>query len=245
MIVWSCGGGLQSAAIGVLIVEGVIPAPSFSGIADTSREVKSTWDYLHRILNPYLAQAGVTVEVVPHTLARVDLFDKGGLTLMPAWTAEGRLSSFCSGEWKRDVMERWLRSKGVNNCEQYIGFSVDEMHRATGKAHRPWCRPVYPLIDKMLTRGGCRRIVEAAGLPVPHKSRCWMCPHQNAEEWAEIRQDEEQWQAAIMVDEAIRENDEQHALFLHSSRVPLRMANLTVDESMPLFRACQDSGCFT
>lgn len=245
MITWSCGGGLQSAAIGVLIVEGAIPKPELSGIADTGREVQSTWDYLHKVLSPYLASAGVKVEVVSHDLARVDLFAEDGLTLMPAWTAEGRLPSFCSGEWKRDVMERWLRSKFVKTCTQYLGFSWDEKHRATGKAHRPWCVPSYPLLDKVLTRSACARIVEASGLPLPKKSRCWMCPHQNAEEWAEVKASGQEWSKAVEVDRQIRENDERHALYVHSSRVPLDMADLTVTDSFPLFRGCQDAGCFT
>src|SRR5581483_1975193 len=123
LVAWSCGGGIQSVAIGVLIAEGALPVPDLAGIMDTRREVGSTWRYLHGVLNPYLrAKRGFQVEVIPHTFARVDLYDKDGLTLMPAYTAEGRLSAFCSGEWKRDAMERWLRSKGVKTCTQWLGF---------------------------------------------------------------------------------------------------------------------------
>lgn len=142
MIAWSCGGGIQSVAIGVLIGEGALPVPDLAGIVDTGRERKTTWAYLRDVLNPYLrAKRGFEVEVVPATLARKGLYGPDGLTLIPAFTAEGRLAAFCSGHWKRDVMERWLRSKGVKDCLQWIGFSLDERHRATEKAHRPWCRP--------------------------------------------------------------------------------------------------------
>lgn len=106
-IAWSCGGGRQSVTIGVLIAEGVLPVPDYAGIADTGREVQSTWDYLHGTLNPYLkAKRGFEVKVVPHELARVDLYAPDGLTLMPAYTDEGRLPAFCSGEWKRGVFQR-------------------------------------------------------------------------------------------------------------------------------------------
>lgn len=246
-IAWSCGGGIQSVAIGVLIGEGTLPVPDLAGIVDTSREVSSTWDYMHNVLNPYLkAKKGFEVQFIPHTFSRVDLFDKNGLTLIPAYTDEGRTRSYCSGEWKRDAMARWLRSQGVETCVQWLGFSLDEIHRATGKAHRQWCVPAYPLIDLRLTRGGCLRIIEAAGLPTPKKSRCWMCPHQNAEEWAEVKANPEEWQAAVSLDRLIRENDPQGTgLYVHSSRVPLELADLSVDDSMPLFRHCQDAGCYT
>ena len=58
-ICWSCGGGIQSVAIGVLFKEGVLPKPDFAGIADTGRECQSTWDYLDGVLNPYLRDTGV------------------------------------------------------------------------------------------------------------------------------------------------------------------------------------------
>lgn len=110
-IAWSCGGGIQSVAIGVLIHEGALPKPDWSGIADTGRECSSTWKYLDEVLNPYLAAAGVQVERIPHTLASVDLYNpESGLTLMAAYTKDGRLPAYCSGTWKRDVFERWLRS---------------------------------------------------------------------------------------------------------------------------------------
>lgn len=247
MIIWSCGGGLQSAAITVLIRTGVLPKPDLTVIADTGRERKATWAYMRDVIQPYLDPIGITIEIAPHTLAHADLYPrKGGAPLVPAYTSEGRLPTFCSGEWKRDVVERWARSKGVKDCECWLGFSLDEKHRATGKAHREWCRPAYPLIDKRITRMGCLALVEAAGLPKPPKSRCWCCPHQNAEEWAEVRADPEEWAAAVNLDERIRENDERDGLFLHSSRVPLALADLSVPtEDMPLFRHCQDAGCWT
>ncbi len=246
-IAFSCGGGVQSVAIGVLIGEGGLPVPDLSAIVDTGRERRTTWEYLHGVLNPYLrAKRGIEVEVVPHSFSRVDLYDKTGTTLMPAYTDEGRLPAFCSGEWKRDAFERWLRSRNTKECTMWLGFSLDERQRATGKAHRPWCVPAYPLIDLRLTRGACIRLIEAAGLPVPSKSRCWMCPHQNVEEWNEVKADPEEWAAAVRLDAEIRANDpEGKGLFLHSSRVPLELADLTVDDAMPLFRGCQDGGCYT
>lgn len=243
---FSCGGGVQSVAIGVLVAQGRLPVPDLSAIVDTGREVQTTWDYLHGVLNPYLmAERGIRVEVVPHTFARVDLFDKDGTTLMPAYTTTGRLSSFCSGEWKRDAMERWLRSKGVKSCTQWLGFSLDEQRRATGKAHRPWCRPVYPLLDLRMTRWDCIRLIERAGLPVPSKSRCWMCPHQNAEEWTEVKNSPTEWAAAVALDEQIRESDQAGDVYLHASRKPLALVDPLSEETPSLFRHCEDAGCFT
>jgi hypothetical protein len=141
-LAWSYGGGVQSVAIAVLVKEGALPKPDLAVIADTGREVGSTWDYLRDVTTPYLEPIGVKIEIAPHSLAgKADLYANDGLTLMPAWTERGRLPTFCSGAWKRDVVERWLRLKGVKACQIWIGFSLDEMNRC-GKAHREWCQPV-------------------------------------------------------------------------------------------------------
>lgn len=248
MIAWSYGGGVQSAAIGVLIRQGRIPVPDLAVIADTSREKGTTWEYLFGVMQPYLDPMGLKIEVAPHTLARVDLYDHDGLTLMPAYTAEGRLSAFCSGEWKRDVIERWLRLKGVRECESWIGYSVDEMRRVPRKDHRPWCKLRFPLIDLMINRTMCRAIIEDAGLPMPHKSRCWQCPHQTPEEWLEVKANPEEWAAAVRLDQEIRERDPDGGgkLWLYSGRVPLEMADLHRDAgTVPEPRLCESGGCWT
>lgn len=247
MISWSCGGGIQSVAIGVMVNEGVLPKPDFAGIADTGRECQSTWDYLDGVLNPYMREVGIEVERVGHELSRVDLYDKSGLTLIPAYTSEGRLSAFCSGEWKRDVMERWLRSKGVKTVTQWLGFSWDERHRCK-KPHRDWCQLEFPLVDRMITRAGCEEIIRKAGLPLPKKTRCWMCPHMNNEEWREIKSNPEEWKKAVELEGEMNEMDPRgETMFLHHSRTPLLLADLGQpgDEIPPLFRGCQESGCFT
>jgi hypothetical protein len=244
MIVWSYGGGVQTAAIAVLIREGALPKPDLTVIADTSRERKTTWAYLREVIQPYLDPIGITVEIASHAMAGFDMYAGNGDMLLPAWTEMGRLPTYCSGTWKRDVVENWMRLRGVQKCAVWIGFSLDEMHRC-GKAHRAWAIPEYPLIDKRLYREQCKRLVQAAGLPPAPKSRCWMCPHQTPEEWQEVRDDPEEWAAAIWLDERIRAADERGGLFLHSSRVPLAIADLSVTDDLPLYRACQDAGCWT
>src|SRR6266516_1393381 len=115
-------------------------------------------------MQPLLDQHGLHVDVAPHSLAKVDLYSRGGITLIPAWTISGRLSTFCSGEWKARVIERWLRTNGVGSATNWIGFTWDERHRVKHTENTQWCRS-YPLIDLMLTRADCERILLNAGLP--------------------------------------------------------------------------------
>lgn len=245
VVAWSYGGGVQSAAIGVLILEGALPKPDLAAIADTGRERRTTWEYLRDVMQPYLEPAGIKIEIVPHTLARVDLYTRDGKLLIPAYDShEGRLATYCSGEWKRDVMERWLRLQGVKECDCWIGYSQDELWRVK-KDHRSWCRYAHPLIDHRISRALCVRLIEAAGLPLPHKSRCWGCPHQGPEEWAEVKADPEEWAAAVALDRQIRDADERDGLFLFSGRVPLEMADFGNAGLVPPVRQCETGHCWT
>ncbi len=246
MLVWSYGGGVQSVAIGVLVREGVLPRPDLTVIADTGRERRTTWDYMRDVMQPYLNPVGVKIEVASHDLSRVDMYSPSGLPLAPVYTGEGRLPGYCSGEWKRDVVNRWLRLQGVENCDCWIGFSMDEIRRVSEKDRRQWCRQQFPLIDRMINRAMCRSIITAAGLPIPHKSRCWMCPHQDEKEWQEVYDDPEEWTKAVAADEEIRANDpEQKGLYLYAGRVPLAMANFGSGAILPPARPCESGFCWT
>lgn len=248
MIVLSYGGGVQSAAICVLIREGALPKPDLAVIADTGRERRTTWEYLHSVMQPYLDPIGLKIQVASHDLARVDLYASNGLTLMPAYTGDGRIPGYCSGEWKRDVVYRWLRSQGVESCEMWIGYSLDELRRVPEKDRRGWCQLGFPLIDRIINRTMCKRIIESAGLPIPRKSRCWQCPHQNQEEWEETLADPIDGPLAIACDQEVRENDPKgKGLYLHYSRMPLEMvaAGMKNDLPIPPMRACESGFCWT
>jgi hypothetical protein len=248
VIVWSYGGGIQSVAIGVLIREGALPKPDISVIADTGRERRTTWEYLHAHMQPFLEPISVRIEIASHEFSRIDLYAKSDLPIIPAYTAEGRLGAFCSGEWKRDVVMRWLRARGVDDCVLWIGYSIDELSRVPDNDRRKWCHLEFPLIDRFANRAICRRIIEAAGLPLPKKSRCWMCPHQNTDEWKETLADPIDGLRAIDLEREISDRDPlANGFFLHYSRTPLELvaAGIEADAVMPPQRACDGGYCWT
>lgn len=248
MEVLSYGGGVQSVAMVVLAATERLPVPDYIICADTGREARSTWRYVEQTLMPYLQSVKLAerFHVAPHDLATVDLYGKNGDLLLPAYTAAGKLPTFCSNEWKGRVVQRYLRARGVERCNMWIGFSLDEADRVKhNKADEGWCKRVYPLLDLMLTRSDCEAIITQAGLPLPVKSACHMCPHRTNEEWRHIRDNyPDQWQEAIEIDEEIREADLQGGVYLHKSRVPLAVADLDKDDSRERGKQCGFGYCF-
>jgi hypothetical protein len=231
------GGGRQTVAYCVLIAQGKVPKPDHIVIADTGRENTSTWDYLEEVARPLLASVGLTVEVAPRSLSKVDLYAHNGDLLLPAYTATGKLTAFCSNEWKARVVTRYLRAQGVEEHISLIGFALDEKKRIKSTEGRE-----FPLVDLMLTKADCIRIILDAGLPLPPPSSCWMCPNKANEEWRYERDNyPADFERACVLDEEIRAEDIEaggSGVWLHHSRAPLREADLDAEDRRGPTRQC-------
>lgn len=240
MIVWSYGGGVQTAAIAVLVHDGKLPKPDITVIADTGREASSTWEYLDGVMRPYLAEVGIEVKIAPHSLAKVDLYATNGDVLIPMFTETGKLDTYCSNEWKQRVVRRYLRKRGVEECKMWLGISTDELHRAKD-SNVGWTKHHYPLLfDHPINRIEARRLVINAGLPEPPRSSCWMCPHRRNAEWKDLSP--EDLEKAKQLEAEIREKDS--GLYLHKSRRPLTEEPFTEDDGQIDF--CDGGGfCWT
>lgn len=251
---WSYGGGTQSVAIAVLIAEKKLPKPDWIGMADTGRESSETWQYTDKWVKPLLATVGLKIEIVPHSLATVDLYSLKGELLIPAFTQTGALSTFCSTEWKKRVIQRRLRALGYgpdNPVVTWIGISLDEIGRCkpSGVDWQLYDWPLF-MASPALYRTDCYRIVESAGLPKPPKSACWCCPWKKNEQWAHQRDNYPQdHEKACQLDEGIRAADQRGGVWLHRSLVPLREADFGSGEPpiLPLFgevEGCDSGMCW-
>lgn len=229
-IVWAFGGGTQSIAIAVLIDQGVLPKPAHVIFADTGREASETMEYFHANIEPIFERIGLKLEIASHDLATVDLYTTKGELGIPAFTENGALKAFCSNEWKKRVISRYLRSIGFgpkNPVTTWIGISKDEIGRVRD-SDTAWNQNHYPLIfDKTMTRAECYHVIREYGLPNPPKSSCWMCPYRRNAQWRRLRDHyPADFEKAVALDIDIRAKDKFNAVYLHDSRVPLSEANL-------------------
>lgn len=247
-LTWSYGGGTQSAAIAVLIAQDKLPKPECSVIADTGREQSETWAYLRQHVQPLLASVGVTIHRAPHSMATVDLYSKSGKLLIPAFTPpNGKLPTFCSTEWKKRVVQRYLRQHGYGPgrpVDTWIGFSLEEAYRRMKPSGVAWQEYTWPLVDLVpRTRNECRQLVLDAGLPDPPRSSCWMCPYHTDEEWRHIKDKAPvDWAKAVVFDEEIRRMD---TVYVHRSFKPLSEVTLDSEEEEDDGReSCESGHCF-
>lgn len=252
--VLSSGGGMQSNAMIVLSLQGVLPLPDLVITANTGREMPSTWDYFERWARPALERAGVRVAVAgrEYGFRNKDLWSLSGTQLMPTYTNQsgepGKLTNYCSTRWKIEPVNGWVRKNldlTRTKFRKWIGFSFDEMPRALrmmrGKEYQRgllW----LPLAEKLfLRREDCKRIVLDFGWPEPPRSRCWMCPLQNDDEWLEVRADPELWMQAIALEKQLREKDP--FVWLHRSCVPIDKVQFSPKDRTAT--GCDSGGCYT
>lgn len=248
-LVWSCGGGTQSAAIAALIVSGELPKPDAAVIADTAREASETWRYYDRFLRPALRDVGVDLVRLAHEYwSTVDLFggEERTTALMPMFTNQGGLGQtrkYCSNEWKQRPVERYLRSIGLSGGDMWIGFTIDEIHRMRGFDPTAKWQHTYPLIERRMSRSDCIATVLAMGWDSPPRSACWMCPYRSDAEWRHLkRTDPNDFERAVRLERAVQQVDS--GLWLHRSCLPL--GNVDFNERQgELFDQCSSGMCFT
>jgi hypothetical protein len=248
MITMSYGGGKQTVAIITLILQGELPKPDVIVMADTGREVRTTFEYLDRVVQPALKRIGLQVEIASHDLSKVDLYRNGDL-LLPAFTRQnggliGKMDTFCSNEWKQRVIRRWLKDRGVTDTDVWLGISMDEAERMKPSGLN-WYRHVYPLIEiTPMHRSGCVNQIKKFGWEVPKKSRCWMCPNQSPQAWRQMHDlDNGDFERARALEAQIRQKDED--VYLHPLAIDLWEAVKQTEMQSEMFDGCDSGYCFT
>ncbi len=248
---WSCGGGTQSGAIAVLIGSGKLPRPDLCFMTNTGREKSGTWPFVDGFIRPQLAKVGLELNLISASdFGGGSLFggEDGKTALMPGFTTlnggVGKLSPFCSGAWKTDIGERYLRSLGIEKARNWIGISIDEMRRVR-KQHRLWLELWYPLIFGVrMARYQCVELIRFVGWagPIPH-SACYMCPNMADAEWIDLKLNwPDDFAAACAVEAEIRLIDPH--FYCHPSCVPLAEVDFFAQSTMFAERGCV-GGCFT
>jgi hypothetical protein len=242
-IAWACGGGVDSTAIAVLICQGELPPPDYAWIVDVGYEPQTTWDYVKGVLQPKLAERGVTLHVLKTTDYTDNDLLRGGFVKIPAYrkSVSGeiqKMHTHCSAGWKARVAERWLRRQGVKSVEQWIGISADETRRVRSD-RRSWVRLRYPLVERGLTREDCLYLIGSVGWPRPERSSCWLCPHRSTGDWRRLAaRNPDDFQRAVEVERTIQLNHPD--VFLHRSAVPL---NVAINGCRQAGEANAPSGC--
>ncbi len=189
-LVVSYGAGVDSTAMLVgMAARGV--AVDMILFANTGSEKPETYDYLHKVMQPWLAARGLpAVEVVKYVpkKSRHGVYHSLEQECLVAGTLPSLAFGYkkCSLKWKRGPMdarvrtwapalEAWRRGQKVIRA---IGYDAGKADMKRGwklkddARHSYW----YPLRQWGWDRERCEAEILAAGLPLPMKSACFFCP---------------------------------------------------------------------
>lgn len=220
MEIISLGGGVQSSALVVLNgLDRIQPKATHAVFADTGAEMPQTYEWINEYLKPWAAAHDI--EVVTTRDQKYWPLDEYQLEhkhiLMPMFGSRGgMLRRQCTYKLKILPVRRWLRGQGAESATVQLGISTDEAHRAKD-ADVQWVQHRWPLLDLRMSRQHCINLLQAAELPVPDRSACYMCPFRTQAEWIRIREAQPE-----IFEQAAELEDAFEGAYLHAARVPLR-----------------------
>jgi len=218
--VWSYGGGVDSTAGIIECFNQGLDAPAMITFGDTGAEKPETYAYLD-IFDKWLVSVGwpkitrCKKLVLPKTAKEkytdfignllfgetLPFYSWGKISCSPKWKQipQDYAIKGC-GSWhnKIEPSKAWVDfQNGAPAITKMIGYDSTEISRieksdkANAKNKSPFAFQ-YPLYEAGLDRQACIKIIKAAGLPVPLKSACWVCP--SSQPWEVI------WLAAVHPD---------------------------------------------
>jgi hypothetical protein len=257
LVALSLGAGVQSTALLLLAAEGVLPKPDVAIFADTGWEPAAVYRQLDRLAQ-VAASAGIELHRVSKGNLRHDATDPvHRYASVPYFIrnpdgSNGIGRRQCTSEYKLAPITRKVRellgAKALafrrvpagRVCEQWIGFSTDEIGRVSDKRRVKYLTSRYPLVELGMSRKDCLRWLAARGWGDTVKSACIGCPFHGNRAWRDLRDNHpDEWADAVAYDAAIRHggargNGLRGTAYLHASRVPLDQA--AIDRITPAER---------
>lgn len=137
---------------------------------DTGCEWPETYEYLEMFSKLY----SITI-IKPKSDNLYDYCWKYKMVpaVYPAW---------CSVRFKRKPFAEYVKKPSFKS----LAFDASESNRAKISIENG-IEQRYPLIEHNLNRKLCIDLIKKHGLPIPHRSSCFMCPQMTIAEWKELR----------------------------------------------------------
>ena len=247
----SLGAGVQSSTMALMAAAGEItPMPTAAIFADTQAEPQSVYTWLdwlekqlpfpvHRVSKGNLTETALTIRTKKDGSGK-----QWAKSVIPAFVknpdgSRGIIQRQCTYDYKviplTRTAVRMMKQSGAGGVCQWIGISLDEVHRMKPSRDSRIANR-WPLIDARMSRHDCLRWMEAHGYPKPPRSACVYCPYHSNAEWRRLRNEEpDAFAAAIKFDQDYRRVKEvtgnMHGLpYLHNSLVPLSEVDFSTEE---------------
>lgn len=256
--VLSYGGGVQSTAILLMALDGVIERPDLVVFADTGSELPETYATVARIRQMCI-DAGQRFEIA---YGAPEEFEEG-ISLHEYYMQKETFPYLpmvrnpqCTFKFKIRPVRNLIKSHELFSNQgpkphaiSWLGISTDERKRAR-KSDVQWIETSYPLLNLGLSRKDCINYIEKhyPALEVS-KSGCFCCPYSSGKTFVDLKiTHPDLFQICIDMEKNARDKGMKkglrggHSIEAYNSSITLKKWGLRVPEDY----ACESSqgGCF-
>lgn len=248
----SLGAGVQSSTMALMAACGELtPMPAAAIFADTKAEPASVYNWLDWLETqlPFPVYRVTQGEGLAKDALRVrERKDKMGSWVpsgVPHYSinedgSNGHGPRQCTAHFKiTPIMRearRLMKQAGAKKIVQWIGISLDEVHRMKPSRVK-YASNIWPLVDRAMKRHDCLLWMQKHGFPKPPRSACSFCPYHSDTEWRRLRDEEpEAFAAAVQFEREYQAAKAKTVRrtgfvpFLHASRVNLDQVDFRTDE---------------
>jgi len=192
----SWGGGVNSTAIIALHLLGKLEGKPEIVFADTGCEYPETYAYINVVGNKLVKEGWKVTILRPYTHREYYGTKVKNNLYQYLWDRKD-VPTFrsrpCTAEYKKSPIRRY-----ANGRKQMIGICKDELKRLKVEDDK-----IYPIKD--YTRDGCAWLIGKAGLPLPIKSGCYLCPFQDKARWIDLHNNHKKlWDKTIALEKNSR-----------------------------------------
>ena len=250
----SLGAGVQSTALALMIEKGevaMVDAAIFSDTGSEPRRVYAHLNWLEKQLSYPIYKVqwrNLREDIISASQGKYKAFTAPFFSKNIETDKKSMLRRQCTGDYKIKPLQQKVRellgyNKGERvakdtHVEMLMGISWDELQRQKTNQIK-YITNIYPLIERQIRRHQCLKWMETNNYPKPPRSACTFCPYHSNEEWRLIKQNKEEWDEVIKLDQSIR-NQEQYKysqsgsvkdqLYLHRDCKPIDEVDLRTDE---------------
>jgi 3'-phosphoadenosine 5'-phosphosulfate sulfotransferase (PAPS reductase)/FAD synthetase len=137
---------------------------------DTGVEYPETYEFMDKFIAKY------PVTILPPKMGGLYEYSWKYKMVPATWPR------WCTKHFKIEPFENYVETPSF----KLLGFATDEAQRAKISINND-IENRFPLLENDVSREKCKEIIKEAGLPIPHRSKCWFCPFQTIGEWKELR----------------------------------------------------------
>lgn len=247
----SFGGGVQSTAIALMVLQGKLPRPDIWLFADTGDEPELVYPHVAK-WKSRIEEAGMRFEVLhrrpdqqslsEHVIDRIENHKSTSINSPPFFVdcADGGrmpLRRRCTYEYKVRVLDVFTKAwaavpRGYKGPEplvsKWMGISYDEIQRSR-ISQEPWFEFHYPLIERHIRRADCIKMLADAGELAP-RSACVYCPFHSDAEWRRVKSRPTDWAAAVAFERKVHQLWDEGKMTHLNSRPTLHRSGVPIDE---------------